>query len=74
MGSQTGTVYSGLNAKVEFKLHASFSLVANLSERLLGLLPAKSHPGGTVPPRDIGTDQPRSVEAMGAKVIKGMAE
>lgn len=60
--------------KVEFKLHASFSLVANLSERLLRLLPAKSHPDGTVPPRDIGTDQPRSVEAMGAKVIKGMAE
>lgn len=47
--SQTGTLDSGLSAKVEFKPHASFSLVANLSERLLGLPPAKSHPGGTLP-------------------------
>lgn len=51
-----------MTAKVEFKLLASFFLVANLSELLLGLLPAKYYPEGTVPPRGIGTDQPRSME------------
>ena len=40
--SQTDIVYLGLNAKMECKLHASFSLVANLSVCLLGHLSAKS--------------------------------
>lgn len=65
---------SGRSAKVQFKLHASLSLVASLSERLLKVLRAKSHPDKTVPFRDIGTDKPRSVEAVGAEVVEDMAE
>lgn len=43
--SQTGPVDGGLSARVEFKIHASFSLVANLNKCQLGFASAK------VPPR-----------------------
>ena len=58
---------------MEFKPHASFSLVANLRA-----------PAGTptcqVPPwwdsasKDIGNDQPKGIEALDAKVAEEMAE